>query len=208
MASVFYLVSGSAGFSSSLTLPIQTMLTDRAPIAGGTSSTDLGAGGLNNLIATITSGSRPLAWVTPPVAYTFTLSGSVTCSVWGLESNNNDNTTMAFRIWHKSGSASLNDASGAETNMMTAISASATEFATTTAARFAQSAITNTVFNKGDRILLRLYVNSGSGATFGAMTAGTTTFLYGGTISGSSGDSILRFSQDIPMKKKVITHDV
>lgn len=204
MAQFFYLQSGSAGMSSSNSPGVLIMTNNgRAPtLAGGTASVNLVAN-TNNIPATNTAGGAPIVWVSPPVAHAFTLSGSVTCSIWGLESNSNDNTTMAFRLFHKSGSASFNG-QGAETNMMTQISRSNVEFGTTPASRTAQSLITNTAFRKDDRILLRLYVNTGS---FGAMTAGTTTFFYGGQTSGVNGDSFLRFSQDIPIKTKIVVHD-
>lgn len=203
MSQYFYLQSGSAGMSSSQSPAVLIMNSNdrRTTLSGATASVNLVAN-TNNILATNTANGTAIVWISPPVASSFTLSGSVTCSIWGQESNANDNTTMAFRLWHKSGSASF-DGSGAETAMMTQISASTVEFGTTPSQRFAQSVLTNTAFKKDDRILLRVYVNSGSGATFGSITAGTTTFFYGGDVSGSNGDSLLFFTQDIPLKQKV-----
>lgn len=206
MANVFYLQSGSAGTSSSLTTPLLIMAASDhcASLTPATSSTTTNFNG-NNIQITNTRGGTVLTWISPPIGSAFTYSGSVTCSIWGNESATGVNIGPAFRIWHKSGSASFNG-SGAETAMMTVISSSATEFGTTPSSLVIRSLVTpNRAFQKEDRILLRLYLNTGS---FGSMTSGTGSIYYGGPTDGVNGDSFLQFSQDIPLKQKVVVHDM
>lgn len=198
MAREFYLMSGSAGHTSSTATPGLPMAAFRPALNTrvGTSSITLVSGNTTGIQATNTAGSTPISWFSPPVQSSFTLSGSVTMSVWGFEAANNNNASVGFRIWHKSASFS---GSGVETAIMSTISRSAVEFAANTPnARFITSPIPNTPFQQGDRIVVRLYA-----INIGTMGTGTATLLYGSPTSGSSGDSLLRTAQDIPLKKKI-----
>lgn len=197
MAREFYLRSGSAGHTSSTATPGLPMAPFRpdASFRVGTSSITLVSGNTAGIQATNTAGSTPISWISPAIASSFTLSGSVTMSMWGNQAAAANNSSVGFRVWHKSASFS---GSGAETPIMTAISRSAAEFGTTPALRTVVSNITNTAFQPGDRMVLRLYaINAGT------MGTGTQTLYYGAAASGSVGDGVLRTSQDIPLKKKI-----
>lgn len=204
MANRFYFLSGSAGHTSSAVTPGSPLGTFRANVNSriGTGSVATPSGTvpfqIKNLLAT--AGVATMSWFSPPVKE-FTLSGSVTCSIWGNEAGNANNATIAFRLWHKSGSF---EGTGSETTMMAGIVSSSTEWnGTTPALRSAFATLTTTTFKQGDRIVCRLYA-SGFGAG-GAMGGGSTTIYYGGAVSGSLGDSVLIFGQDIPLKKKIKT---
>lgn len=194
MSNYFYLISGSAGETGSLTSPTFIMTTYRANYPG-TSSTNQNSVASNQI--TNTAGGTILSWVSPPCK-AFTLSGSATMSIWGYEQNVINNASVGFRLWHKSSSL---QGTGSETAMMTSIVSGSELGATVSnnAVISINSAITDTVFKKNDRIILRLYSTGINGAAAGN---GTTTMFYGGTTSGSSGDAVLTFSQDVKLKNK------
>lgn len=194
------MISGSAGVTSSTASPALIMHTAIKPsgFIGTASATQPGTA-----VATImanTAGGTPLCWLTPPSSGGgFTLSGSVTMSVWGYEANPNNNATFGFRLWHKS--ASL-QGTGSETAMMASIVSSSVEInPNTSTLTVVTASISNTIFNRDDRIVLRLYTTGFLGA---AMGTGTTTMYYGGTATGVSGESYLQFSQDFPVKQKAV----
>jgi len=87
---------------------------------------------------------------------------------------------------------------------MCSLSWTNTEFGTTAANRTATASLTTRAFQTGDRVVLRLYANTGS---FGSMTAGTITINYNGATAGASGEAFLEFSQNVPLKKKVAMRD-
>ena len=203
MANRFYFLSGSAGHTSSA-ISAGSPLATFKPAVG----TRMGTGSVATLAQnppiqvknTTTAGGTPatMSWFSPPLQ-AFTLSGSVTCSVWGNESGANNNATIAFRLWHKSASF---QGTGSETPMMLQVRSSSTEWnnTTTPAMNTAFATMSTTIFQPGDRIVCRLYASGFAGAN---MAAGTTTIYYGGLTSGSIGDSVLIFGQDIPLKKKI-----
>lgn len=199
MAKEFYFLTGSAGHTSSATYPGAPLSTFRQAIGslGGTGSVN--TPGLTNLQivnGAVVSGLATMSWFSPPLQ-AFTLSGSVTGSVWGFEAAASNNATVGFRLWHKSGSL---QGTGSET-AMTAFFSSSTEWnGTTPASRAGSASLTTTVFRAGDRIVCRIYATGLPGAAVGG---GSTTIYYGNSAAGVSGDSYLLFSQDIPIKKKI-----
>lgn len=200
MAKFFYMISGSAGVTSSAASPTLIMHPAVRPVGfvGTASATQPGTA-----VATImanTAGGTPLSWLTPPSAGgPFTFSGSATMSLWGIEAAANNNATFGFRLWHKSGSL---QGTGSETAMMTTVVSSSVELGFNSVnLTVVTASISNTVFNKNDRIVLRVYTTGVAGV---AMGSGTTTMYYGGTAAGVSGESYLQFSQDFPVKQKMI----
>lgn len=203
MSRDFYFHSGAAGHTSSDgTAPGYILQTFRQDTRTGTSSIAIVTGQLST--QSVAFPAIPLSFISQPILGTFTLSGSVTCSMWGLEDNLNRNASFGFRLWHKSGSL---QGTGSETAMMGTIVSGAVagdEWGTTPTRKFFTASLTNTIFRTGDRFVLRLYATGfGAAGTFGATSATGVTLYYGQTASGSAGDSILQFGQDIPIKKKI-----
>lgn len=203
MAREFYFHSGSAGHTSSdATAPGYILQSFRQDIRTGTSSIGIVINQLST--QSISVQGTPLSFISQPIIGTFTLSGSVTCSMWGSEDNLNRNASFGFRLWHKSGSL---QGTGSETSMMATIVSGAVttdEWGTAVSRRAFTASLTNTIFRTGDRFVLRVYATGfGAGGTFGATSATGVTLYYGQTVSGSAGDSILQFGQDIPLKKKI-----
>src|SRR5688572_9109255 len=100
MATRFYLRNLDAGAAMGTTL--RFMLGGRG--ASVVTNTVTLTNGGNNIPWTITAGGTAARWVSPRVpSGGFTLDGNITFNLWASESNANDETTVAVRVYKLSG---------------------------------------------------------------------------------------------------------
>lgn len=130
-------------------------------------------------------------WATKPLVG-FTLSGTVSVNLRGLESNAQANASLGVRIyrWQRVGglSASLGQAS------------STTELATTQATRTATVTPTTTVFSSGDALVFEVGI-----INIGTMGGGrTVTFFYNGPTAGASGDSFFTINPTVTAQRRAV----
>jgi len=131
------------------------------------------------------SGTVALEWISEPLSADFTVAGTITGNLWGLESTMNDNTAINFVV------DKIDGATGAITQI--AKSARTTELGTTNAANNFTVTPTSTVCKRGDRIRIRPFIDD-AGA---AMIVGTTTFSYNGPTAAAAGDSYVTFTETL-----------
>lgn len=128
-------------------------------------------------------------YATPPLQ-SFSLSGTVSVNLRGLESNAQANASLGLRIYRLSAagvlSASLGQAS------------STVELGTAEAARTASVTPTTTTFNNGDSLVFEI-----GAINIGTMGGGrSVTFFYNGPTAGASGDSFVTINPTITMKQR------
>ena len=156
--------------------PASTAIT--TTVAGGT-----------NITVTATAGGQALQWFTEPITAAITISGTVTVNIRGLESANTVNAGRGILIQRT-------DIFGVVQSTILAdstVPATITEFTTTDAANGAATYTpTSTAMAVGERIKVTLKVRN-----VGTMAAGTVTISYNGSASGASGDTYVRFTEDI-----------
>lgn len=194
MAQIFYLISGSAGQT-----PTGSIMQPFRGLAAVSTTTGCSGSDLF-LQATNTSYTTLMVWMSQPLS-ACTLSGSATMSIWGAESNTNLNASCGFRLWHKSASVS---GSGAETALMTTVASSSSEFSGTQQ-KIMSASFTTTTFARDDRLVVRIYATGIAGAAMGGASGRTCTLSYNSPTAGINGDTYIQFSQNVPLKKKVIT---
>jgi len=132
------------------------------------------------------SGAVALEWLSEPLSADFTISGTITGNLWGLESTMNDNTAINFVV------DKVDGATGAVTQI--AKSARVTELGTTPATvnNFPVTP-TSTACKRGDRLRIRPFIDDiGT-----AMIVGTTTFSYNGPTAAVAGDSYVQFTENL-----------
>ena len=153
-------------------------------------------GGTDVQIARISNGT-PLSWISEPLAAGFTLSGDVTCNVYGGEKAAATHAAFRCRLYKYSGGSQGSAIMLGE--MATELSTSNTTahnwLNTTTASGF----VTSTAFSTGDRIVLELFVENCAtrGCPTGTMGEGTTTIHYDGPRDAADGSSWVQLTETV-----------
>jgi len=138
---------------------------------------------------TKTAGGNSMAFISGRVPVGgFTLAAEPTCSIWGEESNVNDNTTWGFKLYKY--------VPGPTITQIEAIAEDGVEFTTSPTER---TKVLGTVdpditFAENDRILLRLFA-----VDIGTMTAGTATLSFNAAAA-ATGDSFLSIVEAVTFK--------
>jgi hypothetical protein len=152
--------------------------------------------GGNNIPWTITAGGTAARWVSPPVpAGGFTLDGNITFNAWARESNNNDETTIGFRVYKLSG--------GSESEVSGSPFSFGTELTTTVSAKNWTGNPGSTAFAAGDRIV---FVPIAIATT--TMTTGSADFTTNGGTAGASGDSYIELTETVDFDTETITKTI
>lgn len=155
-----------------------------------TSITNTTSGG-TDIQVTVSAGGATVAWISKPLVSGFTLSGSVTCNLWGLESATQANASFRCRLYKYSGSE------GAA--LVTPQSAS--ELSTSAAVKNFSATPTSTAFAAGDRIVVKVFLEncgSTSGCPTGTMGASrTVTMNYNAGTGGANGDTWAQINENV-----------
>jgi hypothetical protein len=134
---------------------------------------------------TISLGGQALQWFSEPITETVTISGTVTPNIRGNESANTVNAGAGVLIER------CNNA-GAVQSTIVADTVVGAEYGTSDAARTANLTPTSTAMAVGERIKVTLKVRN-----VGTMAAGTVFNSYNGPAAGASGDTYVRFAENI-----------
>jgi hypothetical protein len=172
-------IAGYKDMTLSLGAGVVTLVTNTA--AGGT-----------DIQVTNTAGGTAQAWISPAVVTGFTLSGTVTCNVYGGESATTANTAFRCRLYKYSGGAE--GAAILTANMTTELTTSLTTVRNWTGTP------TSTAFAAGDRLVLKLFLENcaTSGCPTGSMAAGqTATIRYDGVTVGADGATWVQVTQTL-----------
>lgn len=125
-------------------------------------------------------------WMSLPVAAAFTLSGTVTFSLWAAETNTSANMGLVCRVYK------ISRVDGSLTQVV-GDSAQGTELGTTATERSWTVAPTSTSFEVGDRLMLFTgYDDAG-----GNMASGFEGRMYWDSADTVNGDSFLQLTEDI-----------
>lgn len=138
---------------------------------------------------TKTAGGSRITWLSDPVAG-FTLSGTVTVNIRGLESATQANATSELRL-------SRYNSSGAWVSDVLAVPPGTipAEWTTADSAHNTTPTPTSTTFSTGDRIGVQLYIDDGSAVT---MASGrTVTNSYDGPTAGAAGDTFITLTETV-----------
>lgn len=176
MATTFYLRSANIGLSAAPRL---------ADLVRGAAATSVNG---------TTNGSTwvSLALFTVRLLAPFTLAGSVSMNLRGLESANQANATLGLRL-RKYSAGSLGASFGQATG--------ATELGTTESARAAAVTPTSTAFGISDILVFEVgIVNVG---TMG--TGQTVTFFFNGPTAAASGDSYVTLTENVTFQDRART---
>jgi hypothetical protein len=150
----------------------------------------------DNIPWTITAGGTAARWVSPRVpAGGFTLDGNITFNAWARESNNNDETTIGFRVYKLSG--------GVETEISGSPFSFGTELTTTITAKNWTGDPGSTSFAENDRIVI---VPIAIATT--TMTAGSADLTTNGATAAASGDSYIELTETVDWKTETITKTI
>jgi hypothetical protein len=180
MATDFFL----RGTTSSVGGAGDRILSQRRGRAASTAGTSATAGG-TNIQVTISLGGQALQWFSEPITETVTISGTVTPNIRGNESANTVNAGAGVLIER------CNNA-GAVQSTIVADTVVGAEYGTSDAARTANLTPTSTAMAVGERIKVTLKVRN-----VGTMAAGTVFNSYNGPAAGASGDTYVRFAENI-----------
>lgn len=142
------------------------------------------AGG-TNITVTATAGGQALSWFSEPITAAVTISGTVTPNIFGAESANTVNAGAGILIER------CNNA-GVVQSTIVADTAFGTEYATGLSARTANLTPTSTAMAVGERIKVTVKVRN-----VGTMGAGTVTVSTNGPQVNGTGDTWVRFAEDI-----------
>lgn len=166
--------------------------------ANTTAVTNTSAGG-TDIQVTKTGGGTALAWITPPLQTSVTISGTVTCNIYGGESATAANTAFRCRLFKYSGGSE--GSSFLTANMTTELSTS------TTTVRNWTGTPTSTAFSAGDRIVIKLFLENcaTSGCPTGTMGGGATaTVGYDGTTDGSNAASWVQTNENVTFQPTIV----
>lgn len=174
-------ISSSLGGAGQLALS-----TQRGGASTNAVTTTVASG--TNITVTTTAGGQALTWFSEEMPEAFTLTGTCTINIRGLESATAVNAGRGILIER------TNSAGVVQANIVadTTVPATIAEYTTadTANAAFAPT-VTGNTFAVGDRIKVTLKVRN-----VGTMGAGTVTNSYNGPTSGAAGDTFITFSQD------------
>lgn len=174
-------ISSSLGGAGQLALS-----TKRGGASTNAVTTTVASG--TNITVTTTAGGQALTWFSEPMPEGFTLAGTCTVNIRGLESANAVNAGRGILIER------TNSAGVVQANIVadTTVPATIAEYTTTDAANAAFApTVTGNTFAVGDRIKVTLKVRN-----VGTMGAGTVTNSYNGATAAAAGDTFITFSQD------------
>jgi hypothetical protein len=147
------------------------------------------------LASTVTGPTNPIElvssgvalFVSPPLSASVTVSGAITLNVWAREANMTDNAAINFRVMKLT-----NGSGGSNTLSEVGRSARTTELGTSfAAANFNFTPGAGVSFNRGDRIVLSLYIDD-------AGTMGSGGYGYAavsGPTAAAAGDSYVTFTE-------------
>lgn len=127
---------------------------------------------------TATAGGSVLAWISPPLAASVTISSNITCNAWVLTSSTTGAPKTICQVYRY--------ANGIETQFGTATSA-LTQSTSIQNDSFTLTP-TSTAFNAGDRIVIKFFVSSSS-------ATGTETLDYGGLTGSADGDTWIQITE-------------
>jgi len=151
---------------------------------GQTAVTTTTAGG-TNIQVTTTAGGQALQWFSEPITEAVTISGTVTPNIRGSESAGTVNAGAGVLIQRCNNAGTVQSTIVADTVV-------GAEYGTSDAARTANLTPTSTAMAVGERIKVTLKVRN-----VGTMAAGTVTNTYNAAAAGGSGDTYVRFAEDI-----------
>jgi hypothetical protein len=172
-------IAGYKDMTVSLGAGVVTLVTNTA--AGGT-----------DIQVTNTAGGTAQAWISPALVTGFTLSGTVTCNVYGGESATTANVAFRCRLYKYSGGAE--GAAILTANMTTELNTSLTTVRNWTGTP------TSTAFAAGDRLVLKLFLENcaTSGCPTGTMAGSqTATIRYDGVTVGADGATWVQATQTL-----------
>lgn len=190
MATTLYLTNssfttgqpGCIGTGGTVGKTIYTLKTSRGSgVVGSTIGTALAA-----TEPQFTAASRPAVWVTEPIDAAFTLSGTTTWNIWGIESNMSANAGWRVYVRRIDSQGALIAPVVDNYNNLVEIGL------TDTATNFTHTP-TSTSFVKGDRLMISVHLGDASQS----MAAGyTVTMNYNGTTAAASGDTYVTFTEN------------
>lgn len=171
-------------------------LADITPGSAMTTSVTNTAASGTNIQITATAGGSTIKWLTRPLAANVTISGTATCNIWGLESNNQANASLRCRYFKYSGGSE-----GAQIFIAQASS----ELTTSATAKSMSATPTSTAFSAGDRIAIYVYLencSATSGCPTGTMGGSrTVTVDYDAGTGGADGDSWMQITETVGVQK-------
>jgi len=141
---------------------------------------------------TKTGGGATVAWITAPFQTAVTISGTVTCNVYGGESATSANAAFRCRLYKYSGGSE--GATFMTANMTTELNTS------TTTVRNWTGTPTSTSFAAGDRLVIKMFLENcaTSGCPTGTMAGSQTVTLgYNGTTAGSNAASYVQTTENL-----------
>ena len=156
-------------------------------IAGAVSSQYFPSGTAGHIVTKTAGGARTL-WITDPLASGVTISGTITPNLWGLESAAQCNCGARYEVlrWNAL-------TGGIASSLGISSDGGLSEWGTSAAARTAPTlAPVSTAFNAGDRIVIVIYNDDGSGVTEGNNRNWTLDYDAG---TGVDGDTYLSFTE-------------
>ena len=141
-----------------------------------------------NIPVTATAGGQALTWFSEPITTGFTLSGTVTVNIRGLESALTVNAGRGVLVERTNNAGVVQSSILADVTVPTTI----TEFTTADAANGAATYTpTSTTFVAGDRIKVTVKIRN-----VGVMAAGTATISYDGPTAAAAGETYIQFTED------------
>lgn len=183
MATRFYLRS----LASSLGGAGQRLASTRMGRTSSTLITTTTAGG-TNIPVTATAGGQAVTWFSDPITEAFTLSGTVTVNIRGLEAANTANAGRGILIERTNNAGVVQSTIVADST----VPATITEFTTTDAANGAATYTpTSTAMAAGERIKITLKIRN-----VGTMGASTATISHDGPASAAAGDTYVQFNEN------------
>lgn len=138
---------------------------------------------------TDTNGGSVVEWISgrSPTGG-WTLSGTVTFSIWAQESNMNANIGARARLFKRTSGGTVTEIGGGPWNDGVEFSTSATEMVWT-------GTPTSTSFAEDDRLIVRYYITN-----VGTMGSGFTGTLTFNGADGATGDSFVQINENITFK--------
>jgi hypothetical protein len=141
-------------------------------------------------ILTKTAGGTMTLWLSPPLSSGVTISGTITPNLWGLESAAQCNCGARYEVLRWSVAAG-----GIVSSLGISTDDGLTEWGTGAAVRTAPTLTpTSTAFAAGDRIVIVIYNDDGSGVKQGSGRNWTLDYDAG---TGVDGDTYLSFTETI-----------
>ena len=129
-------------------------------------------------------------FASPPIGGTFSLTGTTSFNLRGLESATAANASLGVRVYRWSRLAGLSASLGQLS--------STTELGTAQAARTASTTSITATFNSGDHLVFEVGI-----INIGTMGGGrTVTLFYDGPTSGASGDSFITIAPNITFQRR------